>query len=229
MSNSKLDRLVRFVGSVDGADKGLMLFEFLSKVLAHILQQRQPNSDLQKQLENLSRPLGDTRMLLRFYGLIPLIKWILTLEKNGAKTSFLLLLRRLENLFSLMYFPLEHSFWLGAHQVIPFTQEKISTFALWSCRCWAANVFLKFWYLWEEYRIVSERENKNKLQENEKQEILKEKSRIALELYINLSYFPLTIQYSSRQPPFSEFAMSIFGLFAAFGELYKAWNKTKGT
>jgi len=225
MSHSKLDRLCRFVASVDGADKGLMVVEFVSKLLAQILQQRNLNGNLKDQLENLSRPIGDTRMLLRFYGLIPLLKWIIHLETNGSKTKFLLLLRRLENLFSLMYFPLEHSYWLGTHKVVTFSQEKINSFSLWACRCWFANVVLKFLDLWEDYRILCEKEQ-GKIKEHEKLEIQKEKSRIALDLFINLSYFPLTIQHSSRTPPFPQFAMVIFGTFAAFGELYKAWNKT---
>jgi len=209
---------------VRGADKILMLVQYVAKLLVHFTN----STEHRKYLENLARPVGDSRMLFRYYGLIPLINGFLQLEKGGAKTIFLLWLQRLENIFNLIYFPLEHSFWLGSHEVVPMSKEKIKLLGLWSCRCWVATVILSFLHLWEDFKLISQRESKlkSKSQENEQHNIAKEKHRILLDAFISLCYLPMSIHYSSENSPFTDNLINLFGVLASFGEIAKSWKLT---
>ena len=99
---------------------------------------------LAQRVANFANPVSDFRILLRYYGLIPLTQWILFSEANPPPTAFLRFLYRAQNLVNLGYYPLEHIYWLGAHKVIPISDEKLAKIGMWSCRFWAAYVSILF-------------------------------------------------------------------------------------
>jgi len=174
---------------------------------------------------------------LRYYGLVPMLQWIMTLEKTGAPTKTLLTLQRLQNLLNVMYYPLEHTWWLGSHQVIPIEKATLNKIGLWSCRFWATAIILSFFQLYEEYKLLKQRQevilaqiSKGSLSPDEVRkkhaEIAAEKKRLVLETIINSAYLPLTVHWSSVNSKFPDIGVGICGTIASMAQLYNAWRST---
>ncbi|KAJ3412308.1 hypothetical protein HDV05_000966 [Chytridiales sp. JEL 0842] len=217
MSNPTLDKLAQYT----------------SKIIIWHLKKRNPSSDLAIRISNFATPVSDFRILLRYYGLIPLTQWILFSEANPPPTAFLRLLYRLQNLVNLAYYPLEHTYWLGAHKIIPISDEKLGKIGIWSCRFWAAYVVLYFFQLHQEAKILSKRSADlvARAKKGEDKEVLKvEHNAIASELnslmintVINAAYFPLTIHWSIENSKLPDVAVGVFGTIAAVFQLAAAW------
>lgn len=236
MSTSTFAHLCRFLNSFRGADKSLMFVQYYSKIWVTLLSSQNP--DISKRLKILSATISDMRILLRFFGLVPLIHWILALEKSGAQNNKILFLARLQNFLYLLYYPLEHTWWLGSHEIIPVNKETLNKMGLWSCRFWAIGVFVYFFQLYEEYNVLKRKQEATESQikkgslsgeETLKKhsEIQAEKKRLVLELIINTAYSPLTLHWSLENSSFPDFGVGICGTIASIGQIYGAWKATK--
>jgi hypothetical protein len=64
----ELAKLCRYLDSVRGTDKTLMLVQYASKIIIWFVSKRDVNSLLGKRISNLVGPVADFRMLLRYYG-----------------------------------------------------------------------------------------------------------------------------------------------------------------
>ena len=149
-------------------------------------------------------------------GLLPILKWLISLERSPPATRNLLTIERLQGWSMLAYYPLEHVYYLASHGIIPtvftsplslFTSKKrklsldLSTFGLWSCRCWAVYVVLHFAHLLEDRKLLKQRYNSLRkakgtgLTQGEKFEIRQRWDAFWSEVIINLGYFPLTIHW----------------------------------
>lgn len=106
MSLSKVETLC---SSVRGTDKVFMTIQYVSKLIIPYAP------SFQKSLSKLSSKLSDARVLLRYYGLVSLINWIKRSESSPQKYSLLV---RLQNAVNLLYYPLEHTYYLGANEII---------------------------------------------------------------------------------------------------------------
>ncbi|KAG2228584.1 hypothetical protein INT48_000004 [Thamnidium elegans] len=164
-SNPKLDHLIRFLNSVRGTDKVLMFIQYWSKIVIWFLQRRSPTLktastaiSLIQRVQNFSGPVSDFRILLRYYGLLPMVQYMNYLEYNQPASKLSLTIERLQNWANIIYYPLEHIYWLGAHQVIPISEEKTNKIGMWSCRFWAAYVILEYGRLAEQYRNLRKKE-----------------------------------------------------------------------
>lgn len=87
-----------------------------------------------------------------------MVQYMNYLEYHPPATRLALHIERLQNWCNILYYPLEHAYWLGAHQVIPLSQAKTDKIGVWSCRFWAAYVILEFGRLAEQYRHLKSRE-----------------------------------------------------------------------
>ncbi|TPX33198.1 hypothetical protein SmJEL517_g03858 [Synchytrium microbalum] len=240
--NPTLDTLCRFLNSVRGTDKVLMLMVYASKIGIYALHRKDPKSPIAVRLQNLIGPASDTRMLLRYYGLLPMYQWILYSEAHPAATSYLQTLIRLQNLANVLYYPLEHAYWLGAHNVIPMSEEtRDKVFGLWSSRFWALYVVLYFAQLWEEHKILLTKEvalekrirassksgdDSVKVKQTlgeQKVALADERKTLMINFVINAAYFPLTIHWSVEASPFPEIGVGICGTVAALAQIYTAW------
>ncbi|KAI8817611.1 peroxisomal biogenesis factor 11 [Fimicolochytrium jonesii] len=239
--NPTLDKLSRFLNSVRGTDKVLMLVQYASKILIwHLRRNPEKASTLVQRILNLVGPISDFRILLRYYGLIPLTQWALYSEANPAPTAKLQLLTRLQNLCNFCYYPLEHAYWLGLHQVVKMKPETRDRIGIWSCRFWAAYVVLYFGQLWEERKLLRKRERelrerKVKVGGDVKevdvgglvadvQKLNEEKNMLAINALINAAYFPLTIHWSLESSSFPDVGVGICGTIAAVAQFYTAWK-----
>jgi len=149
-------------------------------------------------------------------GLLPIFQWLISLERNPPATRNLLTIERLQGWAMLAYYPLEHLYYLGSHGIIPTTitsplslfspkRKRVSldpnTLALWSCRFWAAYVFLHFGHLYEDRKLLKQRHNsirKSKgtgLTKEEKLEMEQRWDAFWSEVIVNVGYLPLTVHW----------------------------------
>ncbi|KAJ3207184.1 hypothetical protein HDU67_007621 [Dinochytrium kinnereticum] len=232
--NPTLDKLCRYLNSVRGTDKVLMLAQYASKILIWHLKKGNPSSELSQRIANFAGPVSDFRILLRYYGLIPLTQWILYSEANPPATPTLKLLYRLQNVVNLAYYPLEHIWWLGAHKVIPISEKTLNSIGIWSCRFWAAYVVLYFFQLQQEASILSRRSKTllDRARKGEDKDTLKAESKavsdelnaLVINTVINTAYFPLTVHWSLENSSFPDIGVGICGTIAALCQMYTAWK-----
>lgn len=117
-----------------------MLVQYVSKLVVFGLRTRDPSSTVAIRVLNLSGPVSDFRILLRYYGLLPLAQWIIASEQNPDPNLLLRSLTRLQNLVNVIYYPLEHTYWLALHNVVPISAETRDKIGMWSCRFWSEFV-----------------------------------------------------------------------------------------
>jgi len=201
------------------------------------------NKSLAIRLKNLEEPIDDFRVLLRYYGLVPLVQWIVHVESNPPPSKLLLNINRMQNFVNVFYYPLEHAYWLGKHNVLPISQEKTKKLREWSCRLWAVYIILQFWNIWEEYKLLRQRENyvnsvemsepktEEELREKRslkkvKHQLEKEKLTIAMNLIINTAYLPLTLSWSFKKFRISDATEGSLGLTAALCQFFTSWVAT---
>ncbi|KIM27539.1 hypothetical protein M408DRAFT_329981 [Serendipita vermifera MAFF 305830] len=237
--SAQLDHAVRFLGTWSGSDKFFMLIENTAKLLVPLLESRAvasyksggkaiPKSEVALRLKNLGSLISDSRTLLRLWGLLPIIQWLLSLSRTPPPTRSLKTIETLQALSMLVYYPLEHLSFLSTKKVISLSPTCTTKYSLWSSRAWAIYVVLQFLHLREDWGLVMMRERALKrdarttittattssTREGEKQlgasmsayaeeqhlqaEILKRKSAIINELIVNLGYLPLTVHWSLK-------------------------------
>ncbi|KAF9549420.1 hypothetical protein EC957_003809 [Mortierella hygrophila] len=243
--NKTLDKTVRFLSQVRGTDKTLMVVQYFSKIFIWYFLKRGRESTAQR-IKNLAGPISDFRILLRYYGLLPLIQWMQYVDNTPSPSPLMLTIDRLQNICNLIYYPLEHIYWLGAHEVIPISMEKTNKIAIWSCRFWAAYVVLQFAHLAEEYRLY-----KNRLQSIQRQiraadlkaketgepvdktvfktemaALKAEKKGLWINTIINTGYLPLTVHWSLEKSSFPDVGVGMFGGIAAAAQFYVAWKSS---
>ncbi|KAG1470746.1 hypothetical protein G6F56_002501 [Rhizopus delemar] len=244
-SNPKLDHLIRFLNSVRGTDKVLMFIQYWSKIVIWYLQRRSSavkvagqTISLAQRIQNFSSPVSDFRILLRYYGLLPMVQYMNYLEYNQPSSKVALTIERLQNWANIIYYPLEHIYWLGAHQVIPISEEKTNKIGMWSCRFWAVYVVLEYGRLAEQYKNLKNRETSllkriksgdieiNEDPEAEMATIKAERSSMIINTCINTGYLPLTVHWSLERSNFPDVLVGVFGGFASIFQIYSAWQST---
>jgi len=231
--------LIRFLSSVGGTDKVLMTIQYASRIVYwHYM--KKGNIKAAKRLKNLEDPIDDFRILLRYYGLVPLIQWIVHVENNPPPSKLLLNINRMQNLVNVFYYPLEHTYWLGKHEVLPISKETNQKLHEWSCRLWSIYIILQFWNIWEEYKLLRQRENyinsiemsepktEEELREKRslkkvKNQLEKEKVTILMNLIINTAYLPLTLNWSFDRLKISDASEGSLGLTAALCQFITSW------
>ncbi|KAJ1926845.1 hypothetical protein IWQ60_003431 [Tieghemiomyces parasiticus] len=229
-----LDRLTRFLSSASGSDKVLMLIQYFSKIVVWYALRRN-KSMLAQQVRNLAGPVSDYRILSRFTGLIPLVHYMCALERNPPTNRYLLRLARLENLCNLIYYPLEHAYWLGAHGIVPAlaSPKRVDQLGVWSCRFWAGYVVLHYLTLYEEYRqadrlkrrILADKAEANPAAFQAKLDTWHRQRRDWwIQFAINTAYFPLTIHWSYPASTFPDVGVGICGTIAALAQVYSGWK-----
>lgn len=148
-------------------------------------------------------------------GLLPIVQWLISLERNPRPTRRLLTIERLQGWSMLAYYPLEHLSYLCSHGIIPLTIPTISLFSstpkymtlnsdvlgMWSCRFWAVYVALQFAHLREDKKLLRQQERafrKGKgtsLTSTERQELQQRWDSYWSDLIANAGYLPLTIHW----------------------------------
>ncbi|EPQ52793.1 hypothetical protein GLOTRDRAFT_117498 [Gloeophyllum trabeum ATCC 11539] len=255
-----LDHLVRYLSTWSGSDKLLMIIDYTVKLLVPFLSWRAriqakaglrkvPASQAAQGLAKLGSLVGDARMLFRIWGLLPIVQWLISLERNPPPTRRLLTIERLQGWSMLLYYPLEHLYYLRAHEIIPATLPSLlSLFSsqakpievntnrvgMWSCRFWAVYVALQFAHLDEDRKLlrmtersIAKSKGHDPAVEAERADLRKRWTAFRNELVANIGYLPLTLHWSLEQGLFSnEVWVGVFGLVAAIAGWRSGWQAT---
>ena len=158
-------------------------------------------------------------------GLLPILQWLISLERSPQPTRKLLTIERLQGWSMLAYYPLEHIYYLCSHGVVPSTIPSLSSLfsatakpirlnlnalGMWSCRFWALYVVLQFAHLHEDRKLLKIRERSLRKAKGtgpshlEKEELRHRWDAYWNEVVVNIGYLPLTVHwYVSRMlsPP----------------------------
>ncbi|KAI6042587.1 hypothetical protein EDC04DRAFT_3108713 [Pisolithus marmoratus] len=256
-SSATLDHLVRYLSTWSGTDKLFTLIQYTLKLVAPVLIARarlQHRFGLRKEhtrnvsssFSKFSNIIGDFRMLGRFCGLFPVLQWMISMERNPPPTRALLNIERLQGWSMLVYYPLEHLYYLRIHDLIPAAipsiisltgrgSRKISLnagkLAMWSCRAWAAYVVLQFAHLLEDRKLLLMKERHLKKGKDVSAEERKDLGRrwdvFWNEVIANTANLPLAIHWSLEKGFFSnDLWPTIFALVNAMASFRSGWKAT---
>jgi len=256
-TSETLDHAIRYLSTWSGSDKLLMVIQYALKIIIPFLgfraklqnkygKRKEASSATAAAFSKIYDLIGDSRMLWRFWGLLPIYQWLTSLERMHPPTRKLLTIERLQGWSMIAYYPLEHLYYLRAHAVLPavlalpLLKKSISLntgkLGLWSTRFWAAYVFLQFAHLREDHHLLKLRERalnkvkgKGKASDEaaEKADLTQRWDALINELVVNLGYLPLTLHWSLEKGLFSnEIWVGIFGLIAGIASFRSGWQAT---
>jgi len=242
-----------------------MIIQYSLKIVVPFLQLRArmqhnagmrktPTSDSAVGLAKLGTLLSDARMLSNIWGLLPIIQWLTSLERNPPPTRRLHTIERLQGWSMLCYYPLEHLYYLLSHSIIPsqlarpailsaFSSKSLElkdtpialdagALSRLSVRFWALYVFLQFAHLREDGKLLKQREralgkSKATTAQAEMDELRKRWDALWGQVVVNLGYAPLTLHWSLRGGLFeNEIWVGVFGLIAALASWRNGWKAT---
>ncbi|KAN0065589.1 hypothetical protein ACQY0O_000707 [Thecaphora frezii] len=164
--SERLDHVIRYLGTWSGTDKALMVTQYSSKLvivllnLQYALRRRllglsakRPASATER-LRKLSSLISDARTLFRIWGLLPIIKWMVSLERSPPPTRLLHNIERIQGWSMLAYCPMEAMAYLGGHGIVPVSAAVQTSLWLWGSRFWALYVGLQLLHLVEDNRLL---------------------------------------------------------------------------
>ncbi|KAG9013092.1 hypothetical protein FRB94_003926 [Tulasnella sp. JGI-2019a] len=203
----------------------------------------QPVSKSSLGLAKLAGIIGDSQMLFRLLGILPIMNWAAKLEQNPNPNPRLLTIERLQALSMLVYFPLDNLYFFGKHSLCPMTAQRKTSLSLWATRAWAAYVVLQLLHLREDVNVLEKRGQNLRVMIKEQKEkkdlviptgptdsdmkaeygaIKKKRSALVLDFIANLAYFPQAVHWSLEKGYFgNELWLTVFGFVANVASLKK--------
>ncbi|KAK2460297.1 hypothetical protein APHAL10511_007686 [Amanita phalloides] len=254
-----LNHLVRYLSTWGGSDKFFMVIQYTLKLIVPLMNLRarlqhragirkSPTSRAADAYAKFASVISGSRTLWRIWGMLPIVQWLVSLERTPQPTRKLLTIERLQGWAMLAYYPLEHLSYLRSHGIIPSNiPSPFSLFssvprrikldagklALWSCRFWALYVILHFVHLKEDKNLLEARQRslrKGKgtgLNAEEKRDMRQKRDMFWSEVVTNLAYFPLTVHWSLEKGLFKNGVwVDIFGFVAAVMSFRSGWRAT---
>lgn len=112
------------------------------------------SSGAAQRIQKLSSLISDARVLYRIWGILPIIKWMIGLERTPPPTRLLHNIERIQGWSMLAYCPMEAVAYLGSHGILPVPAAVMNAFWLWGSRFWALYVGLQLLHLVEDNRLL---------------------------------------------------------------------------
>ncbi|SAM69121.1 uncharacterized protein UBRO_00691 [Ustilago bromivora] len=162
----RLDHMIRYLSTWSGTDKALMLTQYSSKLVIVLLNlqyalrlrmlgiRSTKSSSATQRIQKLSSLISDARVLYRIWGILPIIKWMIGLERSPPPTRLLHNIERIQGWSMLAYCPMEAVAYLGSHGILPVSAAIQNAFWLWGSRFWALYVGLQLLHLVEDNRLL---------------------------------------------------------------------------
>lgn len=239
-----LARLAKVASTSGGADRLFMIVQYGLTLLLPSIEPRpghakhlkpktlQSSVRLYMSLKRLRDLCSDYRIFARMVGYPAIHTWAVSHYNASPRskadpTSTPKWIEDAQVLANLAYQPLENLAYLSSHDIIPLAKSTEAKLWLWSCRCWAAHVFLDL------YRLHLVRQNymasESLLKEKSESERADMSFAWAREVVINLAYAPLTLHWSLARglPGLTERGVGACGLVAALGQLSKVWEAAR--
>lgn len=161
LPSATLSHFNRVAGSTSGQDKLFMVYAYAAHVVVAALKSKRlatkTRIDLAERIEKLRGVISDARVLYRLFGLFPIISWAQSLNDPATqpKDGQLLLIQRLQAWSMLLYYPLEHTYYLAGKGVFKIQPKRIGQLVIWSCRFWAAYVVLQILHIRRSFVLLS--------------------------------------------------------------------------
>ncbi|KAJ7178589.1 hypothetical protein C8R43DRAFT_973863 [Mycena crocata] len=255
-----LSHLLRYLSTWSGTDKFFTLIQSICKILVPLLHLRAriqhraglrkvPVSDAAGGFSKFASAVSDSQMLGRFWGLLQIFQWLISLERTPQPTRNLLTIERLQGWSMLGYYPLEHLCYLRIHDVIPPTVPSPASvlnpaakplkvdpkfLGLWSCRFWASYVILQFAHLREDRKLLQLHQRtlrKGKgaaLSGAEKRDIQRRWDAYWSGLLVNVCNLPLALHWSVEGGLIkNQLFVDILSLITAVASFRSGWKATE--
>lgn len=210
------------------------------------LRARRGPSALVASLRAINGLTADARILFRIWALLPMVQWMVGLERAPPPTRNLQFIERLQALSMVVYSPMEAVAYLAMHKILPVTDAVQNWLWLYGCRLWAAYVVLDFWHIVEDHRVL--RTNARALEQSrghpgpaesekgmsdEQREtrrlwagLRERKNMLLTQFWVNVGYLPLTVHWSVEGGLLTEGWVGFFGTIAAFASTRMQWKAT---
>ncbi|KAJ9059614.1 hypothetical protein DSO57_1000573 [Entomophthora muscae] len=209
---SRLNQVTASFSTCGGFDKALGLFQYSAKMLILLSKGGlNGNTGLATRLVNLARVISDARTLLRFRGSFPLLAQGLEASFGPKKISGVTLIMKLQLISMLIYYPLEHIYWLGAQGILPAKPKTIGTAAVWSCRAWFTYNVLEFINIREQFKLLSQKETS---EGKDAKSTSSDRYRLLVQTFSLTCYTYMSAQYSFDSP-FNPTSVDVAGFLAA--------------
>lgn len=219
---SALARSCAFFSSVSGADKGYKIAVYSLKIiLVRLIATRGEKDVLVQRIRAFVNPLSDTRMVMRFFGLLPILDGLS--QKTSQTDPLLQRIERLQLYAMLVYYPTEHVYWLGSHKVLDI--EQADKWSRWSCRAWAVYILLDLVAIYhqlqplnDKIRIAADPKQQKQLEE--------ERDELVIRATVCMADLPMALHWSLASYPLSDLTIGTLGLISAVGSTYLKWKYT---
>ncbi|PWN51849.1 hypothetical protein IE53DRAFT_33674 [Violaceomyces palustris] len=164
--SERLDHAIRYLSTWSGTDKAMMITQYGSKLVVMLLniqyalrlrlagRKFKRQSVAAERVAKLGSLVSDARILYRIWGILPIIKWMIALERTPPPTRLLHNIERIQGWSMLAYCPMEAIAYLGGHKVLPVSASLQNKFWLWGSRFWALYVGLQLLHLVEDNRLL---------------------------------------------------------------------------
>ncbi|KAG2341769.1 hypothetical protein BDR05DRAFT_964775 [Suillus weaverae] len=256
-SSETLNHLVRYLSTWSGSDKFFTLIQYTLKLIVPFLHWRarlQHRAGIRKDASSHAAPslasfasiVSDARMLGRFWGLLPIFQWMISMERNPPPTRTLHTIERLQGWSMLGFYPLEHLYYLRSHDLIPTSIPSFSAILgrsskrislnenkliLWSCRFWLLYIVLQFAHLREDRKLLLTRQRnlrKGKgFSTEDKEDLRKRWDSLGNELVANTANLPLALHWSLESGIFTnDIWVTIFSLINGIATFRGGWRAT---
>ncbi|KAJ7650415.1 hypothetical protein FB45DRAFT_887893 [Roridomyces roridus] len=257
--SEKLDHLLRYLSTWSGTDKFFTLVQSVCKILVHLLSLRAriqhragfrkaPVSTSAGAFGKFASAVGDSQMLGRFWGLLQIFQWLISLERSQQPTRNLLTIERLQGWSMLGYYPFEHLCYLRIHDIIPATIPSPATLlnpaakpisldtgdlSLLSCRFWASYVLLQFAHLREDRKLLQlkhrslRKAKAGSLTAAEKQDLARRWDAYWSGMLVNVCNLPLSLHHSTKGGLIhNPVLVDVLGLITSVASFRSGWIAT---
>lgn len=230
--------LTELVSATNGADKVIRTLLYVLRLLAA------RHSEYQKRLSLLLPALSETRVVLRFFGLLhnhqAFLQLLCSLRKaRGLSEQNAVALLQILAMYA--YYPMEHLYWLDAKRVIRLPNGLGPLLSQWSCRAWLFSLLLDIYIIgWEALRKYDKHQKLQSLlkgrsvsandleriaEVNEKRlqevrELKGDLKRLGVRMIAALGDLPLAWTWSWEDSSLSPFLIGFFGSVSSLAGLY---------
>lgn len=221
-----MDKTIQLLAQTQGIDKAYRLLVYGLLLIDRPSTATSPS--FLARLQRLRPVLNETRVVLRLFGLLPIVRALMKMneaenssrdkkkektKKEEADQNWIQSLQKVQLLSMLVYYPCEHIYWLGAHQVLLLKPGQGDAWSRWSCRAWALYLVLD---LYIEYL------ERQKQQDKKSESLL---SALSSWSVINtLADLPLAIHWSLASYPLSNKAVAVLGLISTVAGIQLRWK-----
>ncbi|GAA5907892.1 hypothetical protein JCM8208_001978 [Rhodotorula glutinis] len=251
MPSPVLAHFVRVSGSQSGQDRLFMVYQYAAHIVVAALNskrlQSKTNADLALRVEKLRATISDARVLYRIFGIFPIIQWAQSLNdpSRQPKDKQLLTLQRLQCLSMILYYPLEHFYYLAGKGIFKVAPQRIGQIAVWSCRFWAAYVVLQIFHIRRSFQLLRQsrsaliRSTRERVRagntapevvQDEKAQLaalVKQEKNLKRDCWVQAGYLPLTAHWSLPGGLLPNTTwVGVCGTIAAIAQLKGVWQAT---